>query len=327
MRIYLQLAISISICMCLIMASTLTQAGPSEAKTQLARKHFKDGIALLEEDEYEEASTEFEKSVKMYPTKNGLFNLANCYLALHRYVEAIEVIARLKNNFSEELDDAWQEEILTFEQKMDRVISKVELEVNVDGALVVLNDEEIGTTPLSEPLFLEAGDHELKLTKEQYEESVEKFSLKDGEDQVVRITMAVIAEESDLEPEPEEPEVTIVPGKKKTHRLWTWVAWGIGGATGIAAIITGSKSLSMTNQLNDLCPATGECNIAYEDDRDTAANLGTATNVLIGVTAVAAVAGTILFFVEGKQIKESQRVSVVPAFSPQGAGLFLSKTF
>ena len=56
-----------------------------------ARRHFENGLALSDEQtkDYQGALVEFEASVKLFPTKAGLFNLAQCYRRLSRYGEAI----------------------------------------------------------------------------------------------------------------------------------------------------------------------------------------------------------------------------------------------
>ena len=51
-----------------------------------AEKHFKAGLTLQKADDFDAAAAAFEKSISLYATKGGLYNLANCYRALHRKV-------------------------------------------------------------------------------------------------------------------------------------------------------------------------------------------------------------------------------------------------
>ncbi|MBW2277998.1 MAG: hypothetical protein JRF63_10925, partial [Deltaproteobacteria bacterium] len=55
-----------------------------------AKTHFQTGVALLKAENYTGAAVEFEASVALYPTANVIFNLANCYQALHRYADALD---------------------------------------------------------------------------------------------------------------------------------------------------------------------------------------------------------------------------------------------
>ena len=61
-----------------------------------AQQHFKTATRLYKVEDYDGAVSEFEASVRLYPTKNGYFNLANCYKALHRYHEALAAVDKLE---------------------------------------------------------------------------------------------------------------------------------------------------------------------------------------------------------------------------------------
>ena len=297
----------------------------SESDKSAAREYFKNGVRFLRNDEFDKGAAEFQKSIKLYPTKNGLFNLANCYLAMHKYVETIEVIARLKNSFEKELDDQWNNDIHIFEKKMEEVVSQVNLEVNVDDALVVVDNKEVGSTPLLNPLVLPIGTHKIVISKEDYETVTQDLTVDKGGKDTLSITMSQKVEkvEDVLPVEPSEQETK--PAEiKKGKRVWTWVALGIGGAAGIASIITGAKAVSISKDINNSCE-NNFCPPAAKEDADKAHKLAVTTNVLIGVSAAGIIAGTILFFVEGK--KEKRTVSFIPTVTPQGGGFSLAKTF
>ena len=106
--------------------------------------------------------------------------------------------------------------------------------------------------------------------------------------------------------------------KERPKRIWTWVAYGVGGAGLIGAVITGSMHLSKKGDLD----CTDKICVGQNDKKSTIENLGIATNVLIGVTAAGAVAGTVLLFLENKsQDKNEASVAVTPTALPGGAGL------
>ncbi|MCP4601775.1 MAG: hypothetical protein GY847_14880 [Proteobacteria bacterium] len=47
-----------------------------------ARRHLEAGKAMMKVDDFARAIEAFDQSVRAYPTKNALFNLANCYKAV-----------------------------------------------------------------------------------------------------------------------------------------------------------------------------------------------------------------------------------------------------
>jgi hypothetical protein len=118
--------------------------------------------------------------------------------------------------------------------------------------------------------------------------------------------------------EPAEPE-------DEPRRVWTWVAFGVGGAAGVGAIITGSMALSKESDVRDKCSG-GECPASLSGDFDSVEKLALTTDVLIGVAAAGVVAGTLLFFFEPDSESDVE-VGIAPAAGAKSAGLLLTGRF
>jgi len=108
-------------------------------------------------------------------------------------------------------------------------------------------------------------------------------------------------------------------------RLWTWVAFGVGGAGVVGAVITGSMSMSRDSDRRDKCP-DGQCPASLSGDADAVETLALATDVLIGVAAVGVAAGVALYFLEPDLVGNGE-VSVAPTAWNDGAGLTLGGRF
>jgi tetratricopeptide (TPR) repeat protein len=100
-----------------------------------AKKHFDAGLSLLEAEDFAGAAAEFDASVKLFPTKNGLFNLANCLKALHQYDEALAQVARLKELFANNLDAELKAVVANLEAEIRAVVA--ELTIQVDPGLTI----------------------------------------------------------------------------------------------------------------------------------------------------------------------------------------------
>ena len=97
-----------------------------------------------------------------------------------------------------------------------------------------------------------------------------------------------------LDPEPKpEPE----PEPTKKGRLWTWVAAGAAGALGATALGLGISTSLRHSDLEETCGQTPSG--CAEDDIDAVGTRALVTDVFIGLTAGAAVAAVVLFFMEG----------------------------
>ena len=334
---------------CLVASLFLVTAAASAGTKQEAKKHFESGLALLEAEDYNGAAAEFRISVEMYPTKNGYFNLANCYKALHRYCDAIEAIEKLKSVFEGELDEDWLDEIADFEKKMKSVVAKLEIEVSPDGASVLVDGRDMGESPLSDPLILGPGEHEISVSLKGYETEKRVVELVSGSNETE--TFELKKETSELKTETIEPEkepaqttvevsaqepvseevqpVSTPDGEEEERgRVWTWLAFGLGGAAGAAAVVTGSVQLSKASEIKGECDGN-DCPIDLKDDGESARRLGIATNVLIGAAATFVVLGTVLLFVEGDGTDEEKGgdVAIAPTVNLSGAGVSITGRF
>jgi hypothetical protein len=126
-----------------------------------ALQHFEAGKTLYAAENYEGAAAEFEASVAAYPTKNGAFNLANCYKALHRYAEALATLDELRTRLAAELkkDPALTAKIDETELSIRQLVGTLRITSTPLGAQISVDGEPVGTTPLSRELLLGPGEH------------------------------------------------------------------------------------------------------------------------------------------------------------------------
>lgn len=310
-----------------------SSAYANQRDKKMAEKHFKAGLSLLDTDNYEAAATEFEASVELHPTKNGLFNLANCYFALRRYRDARETITKLKTVFNKKLSDDWLGEISSFEQKLKDTIVTLEVHVDVAGATINLDGATYNENPLKK--MLDPGEHEVTASAKGYETSSQKVNLKPGTGKTtIFLNLKHKASVSRPKTAPRQSDNVLFLNEEEKdkgpkRRVWTWVFYGLGAGTGIGAIVTGSLQLSKKSQIEELCPnslcpddaATAEVSTLQSQSK----RLSTTTYVLLGATAGFAILGTIFLFVEGDDSDDD--VAFIPHISNEGLGATLQWKF
>ncbi|MFO8071883.1 MAG: PEGA domain-containing protein [Polyangia bacterium] len=226
-------------------ALILASPGAAAGDKAEARQHFESGLALLEAEDYAAAASEFEVSVGLYPTRNGLFNLANCYKALHRYGDALEAVARLREEFAGRLDERWKKEIATFERTLEAMVGRLAIEVDRPGASIEVDGEPLGESPLAGPLALAPGSHEIVVELEGFAAQRREVRLVSGERLEESFALereepggppAPAAEPSEeIEPPPEPPEPPEPEEEPSATAIWGWVALGTGLAAGIGS--------------------------------------------------------------------------------------------
>lgn len=136
----------------------------SDSKLE-AKTLFEDGVALFQAQNYFAAAEKFQRSAALYPTKMGLFNLANCRLVLHQYDDALQTITELEGRFGDKLDMGWRREVDNFKSRLFDQIGELIVIVNEHHAVVFLDGRPVGETPLSERYILKKGPHEVKVNK------------------------------------------------------------------------------------------------------------------------------------------------------------------
>jgi tetratricopeptide (TPR) repeat protein len=153
----------------------------------LGQKHFKAGVSLLKAEEYASAAMSFEASLEAFPTKNALFNLANCYKALKRYDEALQALARLRRDFAGKLGAELETEAVALEQEIRNLVGSLEIAVDRPGAAVLLDGREVGRAPLSRPLLLAPGNYEVTARLDGFAFAAETVRLLSGDEKHVRL--------------------------------------------------------------------------------------------------------------------------------------------
>jgi hypothetical protein len=309
-------------------AALLCGAAPAAAvDKEEAKKHFEAGITLLKAEDFEGAATAFETSVRLFPTGTSLFNLANCYKALHRYGESLEVLHRLEAEFAGRLGDELKSEVRNMRESLERVVGRLEVAATPAGASIRVDGRDAGKSPLEAPLVLGPGEHEIEAAMHGYTPEKRTVRVEPRSKTGMLFELQQLpADGPAAEPEPgpakSPPEEPVPAGH---GALWTggWAVTGIGAALLVAGGITGGLALSAGNQLESDYP--DGVPRADEDKVDRMDRLAVATNVLLGVGGAAVVAGVVLLVLDDGPGESA--VILTPAAGPGFAGAALTGRF
>ena len=294
-------------------------------KKEKAAEHFKLGLSHLDKNNYQEAAKEFESSLILYPNKNGFFNLAICYVQLHRYDEAINAINHLKKRFKDNLDEELKQDISNFEKKMESMIIRIIVSINVDGIVLEVDGKEIGQSPIDKPIILPRGKHKIVASQEGYlteqrtitqetePEVTLKFVMKKepGHDETAAATPLESAESDTVPAQQQEKK-----GIKKIGWVPLAIAGGITLGSGIATLVINSKIKDREES----------------KDEQGAQDLQTPGKILFGVTMAGLAATTVLvFFTDFRRDSEQPNAASVKTVFPflvnQGAGVSMGGKF
>lgn len=149
-----------------------------------ARSHFDVATQLFQAGDYVGAFLKFNLAYKQSHDPRLLWSLAVCEKAQHRYSRALPLIARFLKEASAVTSDARRQEAEDLASLIENFVGQVHVETKVAGARVLIDDVEVGRTPLAGPLPVDMGDHRVSLIKRGYKSVTRALSVVGREDEV-----------------------------------------------------------------------------------------------------------------------------------------------
>ena len=209
--------------------------GGETAATEAAQRHFRLGISLYEERDFEGARSEFLRAHHLAPTYRILFNLGQVSQEVHDWAGALQHYEAYLEGGGSQIPDSRRRSVEREVQVLKDRVARVSLEIVGGPAEVALDDRPISLPPDRE-LVLNPGRRRLSIsypggaTLHRVLEVASRDRLNE------RFAPPMAAPES-----PPAPTVTLVADREPAPRMsraswWTWAATGMVGA---AALTTG----------------------------------------------------------------------------------------
>jgi tetratricopeptide (TPR) repeat protein len=309
-----------------VLLSLLGPLVPSSAFAQdrLVRTHYQSGSSYYEQGRYEEALREFEEALRLSsPASRGalLFNIGQTQERLGHMEQAIASF-RQYLEASPDADDAGvvAGRLRTLQGRLDA--TGITLEASEQGAHVLVDGADRGTTPLGAPVRVAPGAHEVRVEKEGFQAFSLRVTVPAGERVSVRANLLPTAPvEGVAAPRPE-----VIPRREPSGPgVLPWVFIGVGGIGLIGGGVMGALALGARNDAND---ATTGDRAAYDEARDRTAFRSLLADVGFGVAVVAGAVGIVLLLTSGRGEEEQEAAAtspvVVPVLVHGGAGVALA---
>jgi tetratricopeptide (TPR) repeat protein len=283
-----------------LLASSLelaAQEKPAAGAQQQAKEHFLKGKALFDEGAYEKAIIELKASYDLNPKPIVLYNIATCYDRLTKYADAVKYYGLFLEKAGSKLGQI-KKEVDGRIAELRKFLGILELKVDVDGAEVIIDDHLAGLTPL-EMIPIETGEHDLKVRKIGYNDIDMKFTIVSDKTTSLSFVMNKIVAfasaekaESEKGAAREARKKAEKARKKKIHPACFWSLVGLTGASAVAFAVTGALVWQKDTQINEYTKSQA----GWKPLQDEGKKLALATDILIGVSAAAAVSALAIFF-------------------------------
>jgi len=159
---------------CPVVGAEPSAAPAGQPAARSAKEHYLRGIEFAERRSWANALAEFNASLALRPTSAASMNAAYCLEQLGRSAEALTLYRKVLHDFDSALVDQERESVRTSIAELELAVGHLALTCDVEDALVLIDDEARGKTPLGD-LLLDPGLHVVRILKEGYEPA--QFSL------------------------------------------------------------------------------------------------------------------------------------------------------
>jgi tetratricopeptide (TPR) repeat protein len=311
----------------------LTAPALGEGDQDTAKYHFDQGVKLFNKSDFSGALAEFMKAHAEKPHYSVLYNIAKCEMQLEDYLSALENFEKYLDEAGGTLDTKRLEEVNGYISELEDSLSKLKVEVQQVGAVILIDGKEMGTTPLAGLIFLNAGTHNLRIEKEGYQDYTEEFILSRSESATFKIKLEQ-AEGSPVLDDPvvdqpvvDQPAVD-VPAKadKKTLGVLPFaITMSVGGALLAGSLGTFIGLLSARSDYGWCYADDPSC---YQPTERDIEKLALATDILwIAGAAVTTAALVLIAFTKFPKKEKKPDVALGPLLGPDNAGLILQGRF
>jgi len=244
---------------------------PTKQQIEEAMPHFSKGVELYDENDFAGALVEFKRAYELAADYHVLFNIAQAAYQVQNYAAALDGFQRYLNDGGAAIAKDRKQFVDKEIVKLKGRVAKVEVVVNIAGATVSVDDEEVGKTPLAEPLTVSQGKRKITVSLKDHAPETRTLELSGGDTQ--RLEFQLKEEEKAPPPPP-----VVVETKKKIP----WVAWGITGGVAGAAAVTGVIALVFSADANSKLGTIGSTADQIKGAEGRAHAFALVTDILIG---------------------------------------------
>ncbi len=286
---------------------------PVADHAQEAVEHFDRGVAFFEKQMFGAALAEFSASYALEPNWAVLYNIGVCYHRLGRYDDALSTLAEYMDQGGPWIYPERKQFVLDLIDEMEASCGQLAFSPQQAGVTLTVDGKLELHTPVSEPLTLTAGLHELVMQAEGCELRILEVSISVGTTTTVPVEVTPLA--------------TLYPwlARKKQMgsfapiRVSALVLGGVAALTVLAGAILGGLAVGLESEQDqailECWPDTGpeQCPRAYDLGRQGETFMW-AANALFIAAGTMALTAMVLWVVLKLKLRDAA-ASAVPALA------------
>lgn len=262
---------------------------PREPEVE-AGERFARGVELFKEGAFRAALVEFQRAYTTSPDFRLLYNIGRTQLKLQDYLAASQSYERYLREGGTEIAGERRAQVEEALAELRQRVGGIKLVVDRSGLFVLLDDTEVGKTPLASPILTNVGRHRITLRAPDGASAVRTVDVA-GND-LIEVAMTLV-----------EPEVRAQGVEARdswtTPRKLALAGWVTGGLLLAGSAVTGVLALRAEDELDDFLQTRSYSEEEAQDERSAVKALAITSDVLLAVGAATVVSATVLWFVSG----------------------------
>jgi tetratricopeptide (TPR) repeat protein len=173
--------------------TTAPPAEPTQETRDSARQHFRAGRDAFTANNFEAALAEFRSANELIPASAALSFIGQCLMKLNRQAEALRTFRQYVTDYANPANDRERtalQEVKDWIDELEDVVGKVQVNVAVSGATVLVDGQVVGPAPLAAPVEVVQGPHTFRAEVEGYRPAEETLTVEAGQQVTVTLVPA-----------------------------------------------------------------------------------------------------------------------------------------
>jgi len=252
-----------------------------------AGERYSRGLSLYSGGEYLLALVEFERAYQLSPNYRVLYNVGQVRIQLARYSKAREALEEYLRQGGAEITGERRKAVEADLLMLAERTAKLNIVSNEPGADITVDGVSIGTTPLAEPVVVDAGEHSVEARKNGFYGKSTRVTLAGRDDLEVRLDISKI---------PDASAVVVQGPSGPTHpdRTPVYIGWATTGALAVTAGVFGYLGVTKANDLESMRTDYGVTRQQLDDTKASARTLFMIADIT-GAAAVVAAGASVYF--------------------------------
>ncbi|MBN1610440.1 MAG: PEGA domain-containing protein [Polyangiaceae bacterium] len=238
-----------------------------------ASDRYMRGLELYGQGEYLLALIEFERAYELIPNYKVLYNIGQVRIQLTRYSKAREALESYLEQGGDQISSERRQQVQADLEMLAERTARLRIVTTQPGARISMDGVAVGTSPLSEPLLVNAGEHNVEVRKSGFETWTGRVTLAGRDERRLAVTLVATPE---AKPPPKivverRTEREIVTGG--SARSLMWVSWAATGTLALGAGVVGYFGINKANDLESMRTDYGVTRQQLDDTQSSARTL------------------------------------------------------